>query len=561
MLRDAAASPDAGFSMPFILPPLGSSRPRMRATTSPLVAAASSLDLNALLSAKRPALLETDAEGHTVLHALLVTMFSEKGGQIARLVDWRANTSRRTIYRYDVLRAVARQARPAIHRILQTAPELAKRASPRFGVTPLHLAAHHGVPSLVSALLSAGADAAAVSSGGRTPVDEAMHNGNFEALALLLAALPPAASAEARRRVAEYAALPGAALREVKRLHLPAVPRRAPMAEGADDGAAAAACDATGGWGAPLGGAAGEAARSAQWGRDIDLRTAALSESELYESYHLASRPLLLHNAIPLAERCALAATAPAFRADATQRRFACGATAYPEITGRERCGSYTMLELIGAPTCTDEAKTPPVCNWKLAAERQQSQMAMAKRRGGLLAGRMTLNDTLGFRQMPARLRHGDGGPPLPALGRAWLQSTSRSLWGGSSGSGSGFHYHNSAYNVLFFGTKHWVLTPPRYAGITDLPADAWPDADAKAALPDGLPLRFTQHAGDLVIVPPQWGHSTLSDGFTLGLGVLWCDHRWVNVTGGQCHKDTVYDGAKPRTRAGKGRGRGRGRR
>ena len=54
---------------------------------------------------------------------------------------------------------------------------------------------------------------------------------------------------------------------------------------------------------------------------------------------------------------------------------------------------------------------------------------------------------------------------------------------------------------------------------------------------------------------------STLSDGFTLGLGVLWCDHRWVNVTGGQCHKDTVYDGAKPRTRAGKGRGRGRGRR
>ena len=113
------------------------------------------------------------------------------------------------------------------------------------------------MPSLVSALLSAGADAAAVSSGGRTPVDEAMHNGNFEALALLLAALPPAASAEARRRVAEYAALPGAALREVERLHLPAVPRRAPMAEGADDGAAAAACDATGGWGAPLGGAAG----------------------------------------------------------------------------------------------------------------------------------------------------------------------------------------------------------------------------------------------------------------------------------------------------------------
>ena len=114
-------------------------------------------DLNALLSAERPALLETDAEGHTVLHALLVTMFSEKGGQIARLVDWRANTSRRTIYRYDVLRAVARQARPAIHRILQTAPELAKRASPRFGVTPLHLAVENGHLQVAKALLAAGA--------------------------------------------------------------------------------------------------------------------------------------------------------------------------------------------------------------------------------------------------------------------------------------------------------------------------------------------------------------------------------------------------------------------
>ena len=24
------------------------------------------------------------------------------------------------------------------------------------------------------------------------------------------------------------------------------------------------------------------------------------------------------------------------------------------------------------------------------------------------------------------------------------------------------FHYHNPAYNVLFFGTKKWMITPPR---------------------------------------------------------------------------------------------------
>ena len=110
----------------------------------------------------------------------------------------------------------------------------------------------------------------------------------------------------------------------------------------------------------------------------------------------------------------------------------------------------------------------------------------------------------------------------------------------GAAGSGSGFHYHNAAYNLLFFGVKEWMLTPPRHAGISDLDSLEWPDAPSQAHLPKGLPLRFTQRPGDLVIVPSQWGHSTLSHGgFSLGLGVLWCDARWVNLTGGNCHLET----------------------
>jgi hypothetical protein len=136
------------------------------------------------------------------------------------------------------------------------------------------------------------------------------------------------------------------------------------------------------------------------------------------------------------------------------------------------------------------------------------------------------------------RLRHPDKVAPLAALRRGWGRSTSRALWGGTAWSGSGFHWHNPAYNVLFFGgPKKWMITPPRYAGLSDLDSFDWPDKASQAELPWGLPLRFTQQPGDLVLLPAQWGHSTLTaDSFSLGLGVLWCDARWLNITGGTCH-------------------------
>ena len=118
---------------------------------------------------------------------------------------------------------------------------------------------------------------------------------------------------------------------------------------------------------------------------------------------------------------------------------------------------------------------------------------------------------------------------------RSWQQYSSCSIWGGTQRSGSTFHYHNAAVNVLFFGTKLWTVTPPRWAGITDLDPDAWPDTGARAVLPRGMPLYFTQRAGDVLILPEQWGHSTLSVNFTVGLGMLWCGKRLTNLTGA-CH-------------------------
>ena len=85
---------------------------------------------------------------------------------------------------------------------------------------------------------------------------------------------------------------------------------------------------------------------------------------------------------------------------------------------------------------------------------------------------------------------------------------------------------------MLFFGTKRWGLTPPRWAGISNLPAADFPDASVRAAIPRGLPLRCTQHPGDALILPPRWGHTTVNEGFGIGVSILWWDAwNWPRPT------------------------------
>lgn len=77
------------------------------------------------------------------------------------------------------------------------------------------------------------------------------------------------------------------------------------------------------------------------------------------------------------------------------------------------------------------------------------------------------VNLTHGFKEQPTSFRYGNTHPVMPFLRRSWVQLTSRQLFAGGAGSGASMHFHSAAYNALFFGTKHWLLLPPRYASIS----------------------------------------------------------------------------------------------
>merc|ERR1712146_606426 len=64
---------------------------------------------------------------------------------------------------------------------------------------------------------------------------------------------------------------------------------------------------------------------------------------------------------------------------------------------------------------------------------------------------------------------------------------------------------------------EDWWVVPPRFSAITGLPAERlWKMMGESEDV-----YRCTQHGGDILLLPDNWGHSTMSHGFSMGLGVL----------------------------------------
>lgn len=107
-------------------------------------------------------------------------------------------------------------------------------------------------------------------------------------------------------------------------------------------------------------------------------------------------------------------------------------------------------------------------------------------------------------------------------------------------------HLHKSAVNALAHGRKRWFILPPAHAVYSTVPAAEWvartwaderapqpPAAGAgaggarKPASPPAQPTPWRQHVvectqngGDVLFVPPGWGHATLNLRTSVGIAL-----------------------------------------
>jgi len=82
----------------------------------------------------------------------------------------------------------------------------------------------------------------------------------------------------------------------------------------------------------------------------------------------------------------------------------------------------------------------------------------------------------------------------------------------GPAGSGAVMHFHQPAVNYLAFGRKRWSLLLPDDALYSDLPSRTWVEQYVESSHELGdRHLQCTQNAGDLMVLPLYFGHSTLN--------------------------------------------------
>lgn len=81
----------------------------------------------------------------------------------------------------------------------------------------------------------------------------------------------------------------------------------------------------------------------------------------------------------------------------------------------------------------------------------------------------------------------------------------------GPGGSGAPTHYHQIAVNALAWGEKHWIVAPAKDSRRSDISAAAGIKSRLSWARENEDVVEFIQQAGDLVLLPMDYSHSTFN--------------------------------------------------
>lgn len=217
-----------------------------------------------------------------------------------------------------------------------------------------------------------------------------------------------------------------------------------------------------------------------------------LTPEQYRRDYFATGKPVVLRNFVDQDARCL--ARHDRFVNWAGRKQVSVGPTAYPQITGSLSCQRrQTIDELEKSAPCQEY---PGVAVYH--AEHVQP-----------LAEPLRLENSKYFQNLSEMLNINSG----------FL--TSKQLFYGGDRSGAALHCHSAAFNALYIGIKDWFLIPPKHTALSGMPAEKlWYEGHYR----EDHVLRCTQNAGDVILVPDGWGHSTISRGFTMGLGVLYSD-------------------------------------
>ena len=107
-----------------------------------------------------------------------------------------------------------------------------------------------------------------------------------------------------------------------------------------------------------------------------------------------------------------------------------------------------------------------------------------------------------------------------PHWGADLANSPHTQLYLGPAGSGANWHYHNAAWNLLGYGRKLWILTPPQNSAFsTSTPSQTLSEeVHALTEQERGGCRLVEQSAGDLLVLPEGWGHLTFNVRASIGI-------------------------------------------